>query len=489
MRKRSEAGGQQPDPADLKLQQALKIPHDAMNEQILLAAAIVDDAARGELSRIAADNFFGDGHPEAWAAMLECVRRKLKPTPATLRQLAGGAVNERYLEQLVSLRPAAPPNLRHHVAALEWDRARAESVRGPIKELLRTLQDPSTDPERVRALARAVEGSFRGHGRRLKYLHDPAQLVRDQMKEVRARRRRRACYPYGIEGLDMGDNGVWRMVPGSAPGQVTVVTGVPGSGKSTTVARMVLAWVVAQRRVLYAAWEMQGGLTLELLATMSLGWSRYDVTTGNLTDEQEDRLEAEMARLSAWVRFWKLPWGREPGKKWTNDSALDDVHGHVADSGCEVGVFDLFKRCLRSTRPDEEESALIRAQTIADETRTHFVLVQQQRMKDIEQRPDKRPTREGIKGSGAWTEVADTIIGVHRPALWKNIDDDVLELDVLKQRYGRWPIAVEFEWDGERGSLTNGTEVDYDPPGARPRSEMETWIEEEGQDKKGRRRK
>jgi hypothetical protein len=187
-----------------------------------------------------------------------------------------------------------------------------------------------------------------------------------------------------------------------------------------------------------------------------------------------------MARLSAWCRFWKQPWGRERGKRWTNDGALDDIHEHIADSGCEVFIADLWKRCLRTTKPEDEEAALIRQQAIADETRTHAVLCQQQRLKDIEQRPDKRPTREGIKGSSAWVDVADTIIGVHRPSLWKNVDDDTVELDLLKQRWGKWPVAVEFDWDGDRGGA---------PRRRVAGSDLDEWVDAEREDGRGRRRK
>ena len=55
--------------------------------------------------------------------------------------------------------------------------------------------------------------------------------------------------------------------------------------------------------------------------------------------------------------------------------------------------------------------------------------------------------------------------GVHRPALWKSMDDNVLELDVLKQRYGKWPLAVEFDWDPEFGSLDKGRSIAYEKPG------------------------
>jgi hypothetical protein len=57
--------------------------------------------------------------------------------------------------------------------------------------------------------------------------------------------------------------------------------------------------------------------------------------------------------------------------------------------------------------------------------------------------------------------VADTIIGTHRPALWKAIEDDILEVLVLKQRFAAWPQAVEFDWDPRRCTLRNGRDVEF----------------------------
>lgn len=471
MRRRSEAAG--PD-----YQPAVKIPHDPFNEQVVIAAAIADENRAKWISRIRSDWFLGDGHPELVDAIQECERKKLSFDPATLRQLSGGKVDDEYVRTLVS-KFDAPANLGHHIDALQWDYARADAVRGPIAAMLKALEDPTSDPARVRALAKQVAVSFDGYGDR-KYMRDPAQLVREASAALAERRRKGACYPYGLDGLDKNEKGEWRMVPGAAPGQVTVITGVPGSAKSTVTARIALGLARKKRRILYGAWEMGAAETLELMACMSLGWSRTAVITGAVDDAQATLLEKREAQISAYVRFMSLPFGREPGKRYNNEAALDIVHGYVADSGCDVFIADLWKRMLRETRPDDEELALIRQQTIADETKVHCILVQQQRMKDIEMRHDKRPTREGIKGTGAWVEVGDTIIGAHLPSLWKRVPSDTIELGILKQRRGEWPLAIEFDWDPDLGLLENGRTIEWDPPGtARGDSELENWVGEE----------
>lgn len=446
--------------------------NDPTNEAVVIAAALCSGeraaAFRKEAVRHPPDAFLTPEHATIWKAVREAYNRNLPPEPATLNRLSGGDVDIAYVAELMAARPDVPDDetLRFALDALAWDRQKHVAVTGPIEGLLDAIQK-GADPERVRGLARAVSASFDGWGAR-QHLLDPQELVRQQIADMRERMVGRAVYPYGVPGLDFFDpvdgaeENRRRMIPGAKPGQVTVVTGVPGSGKSTTTARIVLGLARQKRRVLYGAWEMTGGVTLELLACMSLGWSRSDLTEGRFKNEHLREIETRMLALSKWVRFLANPFRRAGGGKPSNERNLDLVHGYLADAGCEIFVADLWKRALVDARPEDEEEALYRQQAMAEELGIHAILIQQQRLKDIELRPDKRPTREGIKGSGAWTEIADTILGIHRPALWKNVSDCVLEVDILKQRYGKWPLAVEFDWDADRGMISGGRSVEYE---------------------------
>lgn len=448
--------------------EAAKVPHDPVNEQVLLVAAARDPALRAKLvAQVQPDAFLVAEHVELWLALAELERRQLDYSPATLRQLSGGKADTEYLTALCEQRDV-PVNVAHHVAMLEWDRTRAEAVKGPLTALLDALRDPSTPRERVHSLAAAVAGTLE-KGTSIGLVRDATALGKSAIQSIRERRER-ACYPYGIPGLDMDDDGErWRMVPGAAPGKLTVITGVSGSGKSTVAARIALAQAEAGRRVVFGAWEMGNEDTLQLLAAMRLGWSRYTLSTGALNDADERALEAEMAWVQEHVRFMDVPGTARVsgshvarGEQASNERALDQIHSVIANTGADVFIADLWKRCLRRTEPDEEEHALNRQQAICKTTKCHGILLQQQRLKDVEQRPDKRPTREGIKGSAAYVEVADTILGVHRPALWKSVDDVVLEVDVLKQRWGEWPLAIEFTWDADHGSVSGGKTIPYD---------------------------
>jgi energy-coupling factor transporter ATP-binding protein EcfA2 len=463
---------QKPKKPNTPITENLRIPHDPVNEQVIIAAAIVDPDVRSKLVlRLPSDSFYAIGHAEAWRAIADMHKRGLQFDPATIRQLTGGAVDSDYLSGLVAARPVVPPNLAYHVEALEWDRSRIEAARGPVAALLDALRDPASDPDRVRTLARQVGGSFSVGS--LRYLRDPGELVREQIGEIRKRQSGLACYPYGVDGLDRyGENdgekaGAWRLVPGAAPKKITVITGLSGSGKTTFTALIAISLANQGRRVLFGAWEQGSGNTLELMAVQSLGLSRTAFMTGAITNAEIEAVQAEMERLSEFVRFFEIPFGRGvvKGEKMLNDRHLDTIAAYITDTGSEVFIADLWRRALRQFEPDEEEHALYRQQAIAQETGAHCILLHQQRLKDVELRGDKRPTREGLKGSGAWVEVPDTILAVHRPALWKACDDNVIEVDVLKQRFGPWPLAIEFEWNPDTGAIHNGRTIDYVQPG------------------------
>jgi len=466
--------------AEERPEHVIDVPHDVVNEQVVLAAACVDPGARAWLAKKLPrpDFFLRQEHRPIWTALLEMERRHLDFDFATLQQMAGAdAIEAAVVGQLVELRPEAPgeANLTHHVEAIYWDRQRAIAVQGPVSALVEALRRTNEPPERVRALAKHVADAF--GGTTSTYLRDGAQLVAEVMGEVRRRVGGHACYPYGLQGLDQYEDGArnekgddiggrYRMLPGAAPGEMTVVTAVSGGGKSTFTMQLAIGLARQRRKVLYGAWEMGGGPTLEIIACMVLGWSRTDLTEGILSKENEVELEETMHKVGQYIIFMDNPFQRvRSTSKPSNERNLDLVQQHVEDSACDVFIADLWDKCLVSSEPSEEKRALDRQHAMAEETRTHHMLLVQQRIKDVEMRTDKRPTREGIMGSSAWVHTADTILAPHRPALFKRVDDNRLELIVWKQRYGRWPQVVEFDWDAEYGSITGGRSIPFEHVG------------------------
>jgi len=443
----------------------IEIPHDVVNEQILIAAALNDADARNELvQKIIPSQFVEPAHLAIWAALLGLHEQGVEFGMATLYQACSAqGVELDYLERLCSSYPDPPASLNHHLSILRWDSIRAEAVKGPVAELIKALRDPLSSREKVRSLSRQIKAAFDQTTDR-QFMADPMVLAREQITEMKYRKQR-AVWPYGIVGFDVDERDTYRMIPGAAPGKITTLTGVSGAGKSVVAAVIALAQARMRRRVLYGAWEMGSGPTLELMALISLGWSRYVVSTGQLDDAQLGEFQTRMEQIGTYVRFFDAPFASQITRRYNNDEALDELHRCVADSGAEVTVLDLWERTIPDGDADAERRALFRTQQIFKETDCHGLLVCQQKLKEIENRGDKRPTRSTTLGSQAWIDISDTMIGIHRPGQWRPIGDDTMQFFILKQRFARWPLAVEFDWNGDLCTLTNCRSIEYDEIG------------------------
>lgn len=478
MRRRSEAKSKPQREENVPQREfTIDVPNDPVNEQVVLAAMMVDTETCDRLLPLfPADAFYANEHRAVREALAEMRRRKLTFDPATVARLAPD-VDIRILEQLPQARPDVPDNIDFHVDTLLWDARRAQATRGPISSLLDAIQDPKESPERVRAIARQVGQAFDGNYGRARYLRDPKEIVRLAVAALSRRAAGEAYYPYGIHGLDYYEDGTRRIRPGAAPGKMTLVTALSGSGKSTLMCLLALQLARQRRRILFGAWEEDAPTTIESLTVMALEWSRSRILDGKsntmrtegdddwgpLTHDDLVLFEETAHKISSWVTFFDNPFQLQRSRlarNVTNDDHLDIIQDHLAESGADVFFADLLHRCLVDDSPSAEKLALYRMLAITQEQKVHTIAAHQQRAKDIETRDNKRPTREGIIGSGAWLDVFWTVLAPHLPAKWKDVPDNSLELFILKQRNGPWPIGIEFGWDPDTGQITGGKHFD-----------------------------
>lgn len=464
----------------------LRVAVDAVNEAVVIASVVADPEARRRYLNLPVDYFHGTGHAEMWAALQELYRRGLEYSSEAIRSVASpGSFDAEVLDEYVRARPAPAANVAHHVERLRWEKTRVEVARGVLPLFLDAFRSPSADGDRVKSLARQLGQAFGAAGD-MRYLRTAKMVAKAHAPELRSRRLGQAVYPFGIPGLDdYGPDdkrevkrdgqtvvkslaGRARMVPGLYPGMLTVMTGLSGSGKTTATARMVLAQAARGRKTLWGAWEQSSDMTLELAAVLSLGFSRTDFMEGRYAEEDEREVLEEMERFDGRVEFFELPFGRSRGERgeYLNDRNLDLIHQYVAERRPDVFIADVFRYALYDQGPKDETLAIARMLGVAAECRTHVVLINHLNLKDVERRPDKRPTRDAVFGSSSWINTADNVVAAHLPAKYHTAGDPFkMELHVLKQRYGDWPLAVEFDWDAEYGEILGGQTLEVNKPG------------------------
>ena len=255
---------------------------------------------------------------------------------------------------------------------------------------------------------------------------------------------------------------------------------------TTFLGSLILGIARQNRRVLVASWEIGSKMSLEFLTELSLvmgsekedpdpRFSRSRMLRGAVdwTDEMREKFSKRAKGIAKYVVFMDNPFYRRTStKRATNEQHIDLFGAAIAESGAEVVVADLWSRMLTRKSPEDEETALFQQLAQVEELGVHLFMVTQQKHKEILLRADKRPTAEGIKGSGAYAECATLMLGLHRPALFKKIEDNRIEVYCFDQRWapGRWAVAVEF--DPKTGVLGKGKSIPYDPGFADDDSEM-----------------
>lgn len=432
--------------------------YDAANELIVIGAAITDGKLRRELvHRLSSDEFLVPVHAPIWRALRSMADSGLDYTPEAARRLVldeGG--DEEAVDYLESLDARVPENLEWHLNTLEWDATRCRILKGSVPELLRILKDPKATSADVVTSARAVTRGLEGGGRR--HMHRPAELHRQYRSEIAARRARRNVYPLGANAFDKN------LTEGFMPGRTTVSAGLPGAGKSTVWLAFAIMLAKLGRRPMYCAWEMEAESLLDVSVAHLTRIELRRIVQGDLSDEEAARIEKATRWVLKKVRFMGNPFfGKSSRGKPSNERNLDLLEGYIAESGCDVIIYDLWERCLAWRKPDDVAGALYRMQAMHTEYGVHGVVVQQLLLKDVEKRADKRPTRESIKGSGAYVEVADLIFGIHREGQFKNIEDETVETICLKQRKGKPNWSIRWKWNGSTCYLGEPSEVSYDP--------------------------
>lgn len=478
MRKRSEARARpqrEHNTPDREFE--IEVPNDAINEMVVLAAMMVDLPTCDRLiPMIPPDAFYAKEHKMVREAIGEARRQQLALDPATLIRIAPD-VDPRVLEKLPAQRPDLPENINFHVDQLLWDWTRAKAAIGPVASFLEALQNHKEDRAKVKNLAQSIGEVFDGEHGEGRFIRNGGELIRETMATLQKRAAGEAYYPYGIPGLDLYEDGTRRLRPGAGPGSITLVTALSGSGKSTIMGHLANAIGRQRRKVLFGAWEEDAKVTIELLATLVLGWSRSRVldgkshirTEGNddwgpMTHEDFVVFEETMHKISKWVSFFDNPfqYGEKlpSGRTATNDDHINVIEEHLVFSGCDVFFADLLHRSFVDDSPSAERQALNRILKIVQRRHVHLIAAHQQRAKDIEARVDKRPSREGLMGTAAWLDVPWTILAPHIPAKWKNVPDTTLEIYILKQRNGPWPIGIEFDWEPDTGQISGGRSID-----------------------------
>lgn len=459
-------------PQDLK---RLELPIDLDNEALILSNAIKEPSNRSLFTKYVdyLDFRYKENQVIAWSIKeldslqlevnLDAILLKSKSCPV------GYKVDFEFLDKLIQNYPSVPAsNYEAHLEKLRLDKLKQTLASSFFSTLYPACLDPSANLEvlsgRLQAINEILEKGY-------SYSQSQFKTMKEIVEEFRAYKNADSgLYTTGFRQLDD------KLSEGFKKGGVTIICGLPGMGKSS--------WTLSSMYNLnnlgvfcpQFALEMDAmAITTKLAAFASrIPVTRITKDFKNLTVDEKKLLEYELDRLASSKYLY---FNDTPGQTLASIREQILILQDKLHTDYMFVSIDLFGKISDFQSSDnfasDYEKKLNQVQVMAKELQVNFGLVAQIR-RSVNERRFNRPKMSDIKNAGAWEEVADLILAIHRPfydpevALKKELarnaasgfeDSDVevehdpnenlAELIILKQRMGLANTLVNFYFDNE----------------------------------------
>jgi replicative DNA helicase len=441
-------------------------PNDLGAERALLGCALMDPEIFDVVGPlIEPDDFYSESHQAIWAAMVALMARGRPIDTVTLRdelersrQLTRVGGDE-YLLSLTNTIPTVRNAEAYSKSIVDHSR-----VRRVIAVAHRIAADGYAPIEKVSDFIESAESAIYDAAKPRDSANNGA-LLPDVVRDVYAKLVHARDNHTELMGMPTGFTKLDKLTTGWHPGDLIIVAGRPGSGKSA-VAFAFLEYCAMLGAVV-------AGFSLEMLAPQ---WALRGMSSRARVDGTAMRL-AQMSDYD-WT---KLAGAVTDLQKLTNFH-LDDtpalhikaLPGKLRRIRKQHGRLDLvvidYLQLMRGSKTDSRE------QEIGEISRTLKQLAKDmgvpiialaQLNRDIEKRVGgrQRPQLSDLRESGAIEQDADTVIFVHRPEMYDKDNvalQGIAELIIGKQRSGatgvvrtkffnkftRFENLEEFEQDG-----------------------------------------
>lgn len=408
----------------------LSIRDDAA-ERALLGSMLRRNEAIAEVAGIVQA---GDYAARAHQFCHECIMRlggKGQPVDAVM--LAGELERRGWLEDaggrdavfLLESLGSTGHNAAHYAATVR-DKAMLRMLHDAAQRIAHMALRPSGSPaETLDESERMLHGlRDRRESGRLSHVRDVAARWGDayDAKAVAARSGRPLAVRPAVPGLES-------LVPGFFGGELVIVGGRPGQGKTAVGLAMARGAMEQGRAVLFASLEMADVQLFERLVAAESGAVASRLRTASATtDEFMAAMDARdaLAELPLWIDDGGRQGIAHVERQARRISRREPLGLVVVDYAGLVAPDD-----RRLPRHEQVSQVSRDCKLMAKELALPVLLLSQVR-REAEDGAGRRPRLSDLRDSGSLEQDADTVILLHRP----DEQSDLMELIVAKQRSG-----------------------------------------------------
>ena len=252
------------------------------------------------------------------------------------------------------------------------------------------------------------------------------------------------AYQYNIGGMD-------EAMGGKEIGTLIVVCSRPGMGKTAFALQAAYCDARNGLRAGVFQLEMTEVNMWQRRVCPRAGVSWRDVRSGNITDEQRQRLVDASLDLS-----------EEYSSLFIDDTpalTTDEIYLKTVENNLDIVYIDHLS--LVGDKGDIERLRLgsisMKLKNMAKKLKIPVVLLAQLN-RNLEKRNDKRPQLHDLRESGEIEQNADEVLGLYRDSYYTKNDDDSAEMGILKFRNGDSAYVVKLRFDPEEQWFERPTE-------------------------------
>lgn len=427
----------------------VKILTGVQQEQIVLAAMMRDTTILRDLATtLESDTFLAKRHREMFRILRRMAVGGLSYSVESFEAESKGVDfgGREYLMGIDEAYPSPLVNLENHLSRVKLSALKHHLRIGDGQRLMDMLANPHSKMEEIHAKGQEILKGLEGHG--VDNLLVGEKLRQRYLADFYGRMDKSVYVPTGYPELDEN------LTEGFAPKRLSIVTARPSIGKST------FAWNLAMRAfflgipVVYFALEMSAEAVMDGMVSAATQVPLDDLIKfpHELGQEAIFSVEDCIRKLTESNNF----------AIWDRSMTLEKAARIIREGGFKLAFWDLWEKIVPEKVQDVIAKLLDRTQQMAKDTDCHQCLIHQTGRR-VEGRANKRPTLTDLKNSGGYEECADLVLGLYRESYYnENVDKDVLEVGILKQRRGSRMGWYGFEFDGAHGRVGEAV-ADWSP--------------------------
>lgn len=255
----------------------------------------------------------------------------------------------------------------------------------------------------------------------------------------------------GIRGVSWGMKDIDVTTGGKCGGDLWILGGRPGAGKSATLCNSILADGKVGAPVLFFEKEMNYQSLIERLVAIDSGVPIQNIRLGILDKKQIEEIGLSMRKIREYPIYLDTSFNSDI------HYLESTVYKYKAIKGIKIVYLDYLQlMCERGDNQTAELGQISRMCKLIANDQDVCVIAASQLNRAVESRDNKRPVMSDLRQSGNLEEDADYVIGLYRDEYYNQESKykGMMEYIILKARNG--PVGtITLRFDPESNRLGN----------------------------------